>query len=282
VRLRAALAATFAVAGSAAPPRAAAQGRQVVEAERAEFAAWIRDHPLSPRRAVVVRPIGPGLTLGPSAADIPLEGVARSLLQEKEGRVTLTGAGPARAVPRGRPISLGRWQLLVTGPPGRAAAAVFGPAAAGKAPAWFPYDPRAAYTVALAPPAAPGTVRVLGPDGVEVDADEAGTVAVPLPGGPAALRVLRLPGATEEETELEIYFRDATSGRGTYPAGRFVALIPRPDGRYLLDFNRARNPWCAYNTVFPCPAPWRGNALAGSVDAGERYLGGGLDVPKPE
>jgi len=39
----------------------------------------------------------------------------------------------------------------------------------------------------------------------------------------------------------------------------------------VLDFNRARNPSCAYNTVFPCPAPWPGNALRRPIRAGERY-----------
>ena len=81
----------------------------------------------------------------------------------------------------------------------------------------------------------------------------------------------RLPGQSAEEWELEIYFRDATSGRGSYPAGRFVSLQPLGSGRYLLDFNRARNPFCAYSSVYPCPVPWAGNTITGPVAAGERY-----------
>ncbi len=121
--------------------------------------------------------------------------------------------------------------------------------------------------------------RLLAPDGVEVDAGDVGTVEVTIAGTPARLHVMRLPGATEDESELEIYFRDATSDHGTYPAGRFVSLIPRSDGRYLLDFNRARNPFCAYNTVYPCPAPWRGNQLTPAIRAGERYAGGDPNTP---
>ena len=83
----------------------------------------------------------------------------------------------------------------------------------------------------------------------------------------------------EDESELEIYFRDATNDQGTYPAGRFVSLVPAGEGRYRLDFNRARNPFCAYSSAFPCPAPWRGNTIEGKVEAGEKYLGGGLDAP---
>jgi hypothetical protein len=93
-----------------------------------------------------------------------------------------------------------------------------------------------------------------------------------------ALRVFRLPVQAGEEWELEIYFRDSTNGRGTYPAGRFVSLLPLGGRRYLLDFNRARNPFCGYSAVYACPAPWRGNRIAAAVEAGERYAGGGLDL----
>ena len=64
---------------------------------------------------------------------------------------------------------------------------------------------------------------------------------------------------------------DGTSGTGSYPAGRFVTLAPIAGGRYRLDFNRSRNPFCAYNAAYPCPAPWRGNTIAVPVAAGERY-----------
>jgi uncharacterized protein len=131
----------------------------------------------------------------------------------------------------------------------------------------------------LAPPDRPGRVRVLALDGVETEAVEAGTVSVPIGGRLVRLVVRRIPTASEDESELEIYFRDATNGEGTYPAGRFVPLVPLPDGRYRLDFNRARNPFCAYSSAFPCPAPWRGNTIEAKVEAGERYLGGGLSAP---
>jgi uncharacterized protein (DUF1684 family) len=94
--------------------------------------------------------------------------------------------------------------------------------------------------------------------------------------------VRRIPTPRTEESELEIYFRDGTNGRGTYPAGRFVTLVPEVDGRYRLDFNRARNPFCAYSTAYPCPAPWPGNTVPAPVRAGERYSGGGLSAPLPE
>ena len=90
------------------------------------------------------------------------------------------------------------------------------------------------------------------------------------PAATGRLAVRRIPG-DDEESDLETYFRDATNGHGSYPAGRFVTLSPLPDGHYRLDFNRARNPFCAYSSAYACPAPWSGNGLSGPVRAGERY-----------
>jgi uncharacterized protein (DUF1684 family) len=134
----------------------------------------------------------------------------------------------------------------------------------------------------IAPPERPGTVRVLGVDGVEVEATEAGTVLVELEGTRTRLLVRRLPTSGGEESELEIFFRDGTNGKGTYPAGRFVALVPEGADRYRLDFNRARNPFCAYSSVYACPAPWRGNTIPAPVEAGERYESPAAPTPAPD
>jgi uncharacterized protein (DUF1684 family) len=262
---------------------AAAQNRASVERERTEFAEWLRTSPVSPWRALVVRPIGGGLTLGPESADIPLAGIPSGRLTERDGRVLLRTGGGEIGLSRGRVQTVETWRLIVSGPPGRAAVTIFRPEPSKqhKKPTHYAHDPKSVHVVTLRPATEPRTQRLLARDGVEVEATDAGTVKVSLGAAPTPLRVMRLPGATEDESELEVFFRDGTSGKTTYPAGRFVSLIPRSDGRYLLDFNRARNPFCAYNTVYPCPAPWRGNALSVAVRAGERYAGGGLGVPIP-
>jgi uncharacterized protein (DUF1684 family) len=172
----------------------------------------------------------------------------------------------------------------VDGAAGRSVLTVFASKRSGKSPQHFPYDSGLVFVGTLAPPERPGSVRILAADGVEVEAHEAGTVGVPIGGSRTRLRVLRIPAGTGEESELEIYFQDGTNGTTTYPAGRFVTLTPVAAGRYRLDFNRARNPFCAYSSAYPCPVPWRGNTISTPVEAGERYVGGGLDVPagKPE
>ncbi len=73
--------------------------------------------------------------------------------------------------------------------------------------------------------------------------------------------------------ELFFIFRDATSGRQTYPAGRFLyAPLPK-DGKVVLDFNRAVNPPCAFTEFATCPLPPRQNWLPVPVPAGEKNAG---------
>jgi uncharacterized protein (DUF1684 family) len=84
-----------------------------------------------------------------------------------------------------------------------------------------------------------------------------------------------------EAYELEAYasgdslffvFGDATSGRETYPAGRFLyAEVPAEDGKTILDFNRAYNPPCAFNAFATCPVASPRNRMQARVEAGERY-----------
>lgn len=247
--------------------------------ERTDYAGWLATAPTSPLAAVAQQPIGSGLRLGPPDADVPLDGVPEHRITQRGGAVTLEGSGARRPVPRGAPVRLGRYTLLADGPAGRAVLTVFGPTRADRRPAFYEYTPSLVFTGPLTPAEHAGTVRVLGVDGIEVEAAEAGSVVVPAGGARVRLRVRRLPTGGGEESELEIYFRDGTNGHGSYPAGRFVALVPDGTGRYRLDFNRARNPFCAYSSAYPCPAPWPGNTIAAPVAAGERYAGGGLTLP---
>ncbi len=70
-------------------------------------------------------------------------------------------------------------------------------------------------------------------------------------------------------------FRDATSGKETYGAGRYLEVDPSgPDGRVVVDFNVAYNPYCAYNPEWSCPIPPGENWLAVPIRAGERSFPG--------
>ncbi len=247
-----------------------AQGADALARERSDYISWLQTAPVSPFAAVAQQPIGARLRIGPADSDLPLEGVSEHRLTTSGGRVTLDGADGSRPVPAARPVTLGGFTLLVDGPPGRQVVTVFGTTRRKRAVEYYPVDEGAVFVGPLIPPERQGTVRVLGPDGIEVEAIEAGSVQVPIGDRPTRLRVRRIPTGGEE-SELEIFFRDSTNGKGTYPAGRFVSLLPAGDGRYRLDFNRARNPFCAYSSAYACPAPWQGNTVPGAVRAGERY-----------
>jgi uncharacterized protein (DUF1684 family) len=72
-----------------------------------------------------------------------------------------------------------------------------------------------------------------------------------------------------EEGELFIPFRDATAGDSTYGGGRYVSVALTEPGRAIVDFNRAVNPYCAYDEEFSCPLPPSENWLRFPVPAGE-------------
>jgi len=69
---------------------------------------------------------------------------------------------------------------------------------------------------------------------------------------------------------LFIPFRDATSGIETYAPGRYIDLNENTSGIYELDFNRAYNPYCAYNNMYSCPLPPEENKLQVPIRAGEK------------
>jgi uncharacterized protein len=84
-----------------------------------------------------------------------------------------------------------------------------------------------------------------------------------------------------QEAELTIYqnehgyflpFVDALAGKETYPAGRYLEPEPLPGNRFLVDFNIAYNPLCAYNEMWSCPITPAENRLKVPIRAGEKLF----------
>ena len=69
---------------------------------------------------------------------------------------------------------------------------------------------------------------------------------------------------------------DRTTGKGSYPAGRYLDLVAPADdaGTVVIDLNRAYNPPCAFTAHATCPLPPSGNRLDLRVEAGERTYHG--------
>ena len=85
-------------------------------------------------------------------------------------------------------------------------------------------------------------------------------------------RTCRLDPIVEGD-ELFFIFKDLTSGKETYPPGRFLyAELPK-NGKVILDFNKAYNPPCAFTPYATCPLPPPENRLPIRIEAGELRYG---------
>ncbi len=76
-----------------------------------------------------------------------------------------------------------------------------------------------------------------------------------------------------EGDSLFFIFKDLTSGKETYPPGRFLNTPMPKDGEVTLDFNQAYNPPCAFTPFATCPLPPKQNQLAVRIEAGELRYG---------
>lgn len=72
---------------------------------------------------------------------------------------------------------------------------------------------------------------------------------------------------------LFVPFLDSTSGNDSYGGGRYIDLEENESSVYILDFNMAYNPSCAYGKHgYVCPIPPAGNRLDLPVRAGEKVF----------
>jgi uncharacterized protein (DUF1684 family) len=130
---------------------------------------------------------------------------------------------------------------------------------------WYPANPAVRVTGQFTPLAKPKTVQAPNILGDLEPFDVAGNVALTINGKAANME------AWKSGDQLWFVFRDLTSADTTYPSARFLYTdMPGPDGKLVMDFNRARNPPCAYNPWTTCPLPPTANKLAVRIEAGEK------------
>ena len=136
----------------------------------------------------------------------------------------------------------------------------------------FPIDPAYRVTGTFEPYPAPREVKVATHQGPSQTMLTPGVVRFSLGGRALALEPFV---SSPSDRTFFFVFRDATSGRQTYGAGRFLdADAPPPGGHtVVLDFNEATNPPCAFTPFATCPLPPPGNELPLPVAAGEMYGG---------
>jgi uncharacterized protein (DUF1684 family) len=135
--------------------------------------------------------------------------------------------------------------------------------------AYFPENSQLVFRAQIDRDIEPDEVRMATTRGEEQIFRRFGIVRFEVDGETAQLTLY----SSEGSHELFVPFRDATSGRETYGAGRYLDLHAHGN-EVVLDFNYAYNPYCAYNPDWNCPLPPGENWLKVPIRAGEKAFPG--------
>jgi len=133
---------------------------------------------------------------------------------------------------------------------------------------WYPVDPKFRVQAKFTPHAEEKKVEMLNILGDIEVFEVVGYVDFELQG-----QKVRMEAEKAREGTLKFTFRDGTSGKGSYPAARFLRTEAPENGKVVIDFNRAYNPPCAYNPHTTCPMPTKENRLEIRIEAGEKNYG---------
>lgn len=132
------------------------------------------------------------------------------------------------------------------------------------------YAPNPALAVRAKFVADPKPIKIVEVTGDVIEAVSPGRVEFALNGHTHMLSV----ESADVRKGLFLNFKDATSGHGTYGAGRFLFTAGvADDDSVIIDFNRAVSPPCAVTDYATCPLPRKENVLSVPVEAGEKFAG---------
>jgi uncharacterized protein (DUF1684 family) len=136
---------------------------------------------------------------------------------------------------------------------------------------YYPIDERYRFELPLHEHDDPGSVTVGTSTGGERDYLRWGEFRFAVDGEDVTIQAYR---SDPDDDRLWVPFRDETSGEETYGAGRYLDLEPPAhrtgSGTWILDFNEAYNPTCAYSENYDCPLPPTENWLEVRIAAGEK------------
>jgi uncharacterized protein (DUF1684 family) len=230
----------------------------------------------SPGNAIVL----PAGAAPPRAGVIELSGGQVSVRLDPGVAATIEGravtASPLRSDAGGKPdvLALGRLSMFVIERNGRLGVRVKDPESpvrtGFKGLEWFPVDESWRVNARFVPHGRPRALELADVTGGVQKVTAPGIVQFEHGG-----RRFSLEPVLEEKDAKELFFifRDQTSGRETYGAGRYLYTpLPR-DGTVVIDFNKAYSPPCAFTRYATCPLPPRQNRLPVRVEAGEKHTG---------
>ena len=135
---------------------------------------------------------------------------------------------------------------------------------------YFPVDLSYRYELPMTRMPEPEKIVIVSTRGNSRSAERVGWFDFLVGKTPCRLEATHLLEPGSGDDDLSIFFRDATSGVETYQLGRYVDVKKLPNGNYLLDFNAAYNPACAFSNYYNCPVPPKANTLSVAIRAGEK------------
>jgi uncharacterized protein (DUF1684 family) len=261
-----------------------------IDKDRAETAEWLRSSPRSYLAAVNRVDFGqkPALTVGRAADnDVRLESPdiethhLRITVEGDRFRINALDAKASfkigeeikrEALLDPSYIQIGRYYLRLSHQR-FPAIIVFDPQSPRfkeyKGLSFFPIDLSYRYELPLTPDPASEKIIIMSTRGNRRNAVRVGWFDFSLGKKTYRLEATRLLEPGSGQDDIGIYFRDATSGKETYPLGRYVNATKLSNGKYLVDFNQAYNPACAFSNFYNCPVPPKGNTLDIAIRAGE-------------
>ena len=133
---------------------------------------------------------------------------------------------------------------------------------------YFDENPALRFEIDVEPFAQRDTVELQTSDGDVRAYQRFGRVTFEVDGQAAALTLYATPQG------FFLPFVDSLAGTETYPAGRYLDPEPLGGNRFMIDFNLAYNPYCAYNENYSCPLTPFENRLKLPIRAGEKLFAG--------
>lgn len=129
---------------------------------------------------------------------------------------------------------------------------------------YYPYNSALALVVDVTPIENTPTAQIMTTKDTIRNYQRYATFSFTVEGQPVTLTIYQTPHG------FFLPFIDANAGKETYPAGRYIDPVQLPDGRFVVDFNTAYNPYCAYNDRYECPLTPAENRISVPILAGEK------------
>lgn len=135
---------------------------------------------------------------------------------------------------------------------------------------YFPVDPKWRIAARFEPYSPARKIPITTVLGMQEEMPAPGALVFEVDGMPYRLDAVLEAG----ERDWFVMFADATNGKQSYGAGRFLYVVPPANGETVIDFNKSYTPPCAFSAFATCPLPPPQNRLPIAVTAGElKYAG---------